>query len=166
MAAIQKITPFLWFDSACEEAMNYYVSVFPDSKIDQLKYYPEGVTEGPMAGMEGKVLTGTFTLSGQQFAALDGGPVFEFSGAVSFMVSCDTQEEIDHYWEKLSAVPEAEQCGWCKDKFGVTWQVYPAILGEMMMDSDPEKVARVTSAFMAMKKFDIAKLRAAYDGTA
>jgi predicted 3-demethylubiquinone-9 3-methyltransferase (glyoxalase superfamily) len=165
MATVQKITSCLWFDKSCEEAMNYYVSVFPDSKIDTIKYYPEGATEGPMAGMEGKVLTGVFTLSGMQFMALDGGPVFEFSGAVSFMVNCDTQEEIDHYWEKLSAVPEAEQCGWCKDKFGVTWQVYPTVLGDMMMDSDPEKVARVTEAFMAMKKYDIAKLQAAYEST-
>lgn len=164
MATVQKITPSLWFVDGCEEAMNYYVSVFPDSKIDQIKYYPEGATEGPMAGMEGKVLTGVFTLAGMQFLALDGGPVFEFNGAVSFTVNCDTQEEIDHYWEKLSAVPDAEQCGWCKDKYGVSWQITPTVLGEYMNDEDPEKVARVTAAFLQMKKFDIAKLTEAYEG--
>lgn len=164
MATIQKITPNLWFEANCEEAMNYYVSVFPDSKIETIQYYPEGVSEGPMANMEGKVLTGVFTLCGQRFMALDGGPVFSFTGAISFIVDCETQEEIDHYWEKLSAVPEAEQCGWCKDKFGVSWQVVPTVLGEMMSDPDKEKVARVTEAFLAMKKFDIAKLKAAYEG--
>jgi predicted 3-demethylubiquinone-9 3-methyltransferase (glyoxalase superfamily) len=162
MASVQKITPSLWFKDNCEEAINYYVSVFPNSKIDTMKYYPDGATEGPMAGMGGKVLTGIFELDGQRFMALDGGPVFEFSGAISFVVDCETQDEIDHYWEKLSAVPEAEQCGWCTDKFGVTWQIVPTALGRMMSDPDPEKVARVTTAFLAMKKFDIAALEAAY----
>jgi len=164
MASIQKITPSLWFEENCEEAMHFYTSVFPDSRIVTTKYYPEGVTEGPMAGMDGKVLTGIFELAGQRFMALDGGPVFKFTGAISFVVECDTQEEIDHYWQALSAVPEAEQCGWCTDKYGVTWQVIPTVLGQMMTDEDPDKVARVTAAFMVMKKFDIAKLQAAYDG--
>lgn len=164
MASVQKIVPNLWFDNSCEEAMNYYVSVFPNSKIEKIQYYPEGVPEGPMAGMEGKVLTGVFTLGDQRFMALDGGPLFKFTEAISFLVNCDTQEEIDHYWEKLSTVPEAEQCGWCKDQYGVSWQISPTVLGEMMDDEDPEKVARVIDAFMSMKKFDIAKLQAAYEG--
>lgn len=164
MATIQKISPSLWFDNNCEEAMNYYVSVFPDSKVVRIQRYPEGITEGPMKGMGGKVLTGIFELSGQRFVALDGGPIFKFNEAVSFMIECETQEEINHYWEKLSAVPESEQCGWCKDQFGLSWQVVPKVLGEMMADQDPQKVARVTEAFMSMKKFDIAALKAAYAG--
>lgn len=164
MASIQKITPCLWFDNNCEDAMKYYTVLFPNSKISTIKRYPEGVTEGPMAGMGGKVLTGIFELNGQRFMALDGGPMFKFNESISFVVDCETQEEIDHYWEKLSAVPESEQCGWCKDKFGVSWQIVPTVLGEMMTDEDPEKVARVTQAFMSMKKFDVAKLKEAYEG--
>ena len=118
MATVRNITPSLWFDNNSEEAMNYYVSVFPNSKIEMIRRYPEGVTEGPMEGMGGKVLTGIFELNGQRFMALDGGPIFKFNEAVSFYVECETQEEIDHYWSKLSTVPEAEQCGWCKDQFG------------------------------------------------
>lgn len=164
MATVRNITPSLWFDNNCEEAMNYYVSVFPNSKIEMIRRYPEGVTEGPMEGMGGKVLTGIFELNGQRFMALDGGPIFKFNEAVSFYVECETQEEIDHYWSKLSTVPEAEQCGWCKDQFGLSWQIAPKVLGELMNDEDSEKVARVTAAFMNMKKFDIAKLKAAYEG--
>ena len=164
MATIQKITPSLWFDNNCEEAMNYYVSVFPDSKIDLIKRYPEGIADGPMKGMGGKVLTGIFELDGQRFIALDGGPLFKFTEAISFSVECETQEEIDHYWAKLSAVPEAEQCGWCKDQYGLSWQIVPKVLGEMMADEDPQKVQRVIDAFMSMKKFDIEKLKAAYAG--
>lgn len=164
MASLQKITPSLWFVDKCEEAVNYYVSVFPDSKVLSIQYYPEDAEEEPLKGMQGKVLTAVFELAGMQFLALDGGPVFEFTGAVSFTVNCETQEEIDHYWEKLSAVPEAEQCGWCKDKYGVSWQIVPTILGKYMSDKDPQKVARVTSAFMQMKKFDIEELTAAYEG--
>jgi len=164
MTSIQKITPSLWFEDNCEEAINFYISIFPNSRIVTNKYYPEGVAEGPMAGMKGKILTGVFELAGQRFMALDGGPVFKFTGAISFVVECDTQEEIDHYWKKLSAVPEAEQCGWCTDKYGVTWQIIPSVLGEMMLNEDPQKVARVIEAFMPMKKFDISKLEAAYRG--
>jgi predicted 3-demethylubiquinone-9 3-methyltransferase (glyoxalase superfamily) len=164
MATVQKITPSLWFENNCEEAINYYVSIFPSSKIVNLQYYPEGITEGPAAGMDGKVLTGIFELAGQRFMALDGGPMFKFNPAISFAVDCADQEEVDHYWEKLSAVPEAEQCGWCQDKYGVSWQIVPSILGEYMSDPDPEKVARVMAAFMQMKKYDIAKLTAAYEG--
>lgn len=148
----------------CEEAINYYTTVFPNSQITSLQYYPEGVQEGPMKGMEGKILTGIFELDGQRFMALDGGPIFKFNESVSFVVDCETQEEIDHYWEKLSAVSESEQCGWCKDKFGVSWQITPTVLGKMMADQDPEKVARVTNAFMEMKKLDIAQLEKAYAG--
>jgi predicted 3-demethylubiquinone-9 3-methyltransferase (glyoxalase superfamily) len=164
MASVQKITPSLWFDNNCEEAMNYYVSVFPDSKIEMIRRYPEGIPEGPMKDMSGKVLTGIFELAGQRFMALDGGPIFKFNEAISFSVECDTQDEIDHYWENLSAVPESEQCGWCKDKFGVSWQIVPKQLGELLTSDDPEKVGRVMEAFMQMKKFDIAKLQEAYDG--
>jgi predicted 3-demethylubiquinone-9 3-methyltransferase (glyoxalase superfamily) len=164
MASVQKITPSLWFDNNCEEAMNYYVSVFPDSKIDMIRYYPEDSEDENLKGMSGKVLTGIFELAGQRFQALDGGPIFKFNEAISFSVECETQEEIDHYWEKLSSVPESEQCGWCKDKFGVSWQIVPKQLGELMSSDDPEKVGRVVQAFMQMKKFDIAKLQEAYDG--
>jgi predicted 3-demethylubiquinone-9 3-methyltransferase (glyoxalase superfamily) len=164
MASVQKITPSLWFDNNCEEAMNFYVSVFPDSKIEMIQHYPEGVQEGPMKDMGGKVLTGIFELAGQRFQALDGGPIFKFNEAISFSVECETQEEIDHYWENLSAVPESEQCGWCKDKFGMSWQIVPKQLGEFMSSNDPEKTGRVMEAFMQMKKFDIAKLQEAYDG--
>jgi len=163
MALVQKITPSLWFDDKCEEAMNFYVSVFPDSKIEKISYYPENSEDEHMKGMNGKVLTGIFTLAGQRFQALDGGPIFKFNEAVSFSVECDTQEEIDHYWENLSAVPESEQCGWCKDKYGVSWQIVPKQLDELM-SGDPEKTARVIEVFMQMKKFDIAKLQEAYDG--
>lgn len=164
MKATQKITPSLWFDMNCEEAMNFYVSIFPNSKIVTIKRYPEGVLDGPMKGMGGKVLTGIFELNGQRFMALDGGPIFSFNEAISFSVDCQTQEEVDHYWGKLSAVPEAEQCGWCKDKYGVSWQIVPSALGEMMSNEDSQKVARVTAAFLGMKKLDIAKLTEAYEG--
>ena len=163
MASVQKITPSLWFDDKCEEAMNFYVSIFPDSKIEKISYYPENSEDEHMKGMNGKVLTGIFELAGQRFQALDGGPIFKFNEAVSFSVECDTQEEIDHYWENLSAVPESEQCGWCKDKYGVSWQIVPKQLGELM-SGDPEKTGRVIEVFMQMKKFDIAKLQEAYDG--
>jgi predicted 3-demethylubiquinone-9 3-methyltransferase (glyoxalase superfamily) len=162
--AVQKITPSLWFADKCEEAVNYYVSVFPNSKVESIKYYPDNAGAKALQGMNGKVLTAVFELDGERFMALDGGPLFEFTGAISFTVECETQEEIDHYWESLSAVPEAEQCGWCKDKYGVSWQVIPTALGAYMQDEDPEKVARVTEAFMKMKKFDIAALAAAYEG--
>ena len=164
MASVQKITPSLWFKDKCEEAMNYYVSVFPNSSIKTIHYYPESSEDPNLNGMKGKVLTGIFELDGQRFMALDGGPLFKFNEAVSFYIECETQEEIDHYWEKLSKVPESEQCGWCKDQFGVSWQVAPKQLDEFMGSGDPEKTGRVMQAFMQMKKFDIAKLQEAYDG--
>lgn len=160
----QKITPFLWFNNNAEEAMNYYCSVFKDSKIVSVQYYPEGYTEGPFAGMEGKVLTGIFELNGQQFMCLDGGPVFTFNEAISMYVDCEDQAEIDYFWEKLSAVPEAEQCGWCKDKFGVSWQIVPGgQMGKLLSDGS-EGAKRAIEAMLEMKKLSIAELQKAYDG--
>jgi predicted 3-demethylubiquinone-9 3-methyltransferase (glyoxalase superfamily) len=159
----QKITPFLWFDRNAEEAMNFYTSVFKNGKITSITRYPDEGLEGPMKGFEGQVLTGIFELNGQEFMCLDGGPVFKFSEAVSLYVECEDQQEIDGIWEKLSAVPEAEQCGWLKDKFGMSWQIVPKQLGELMGDQDPAKVKRVTDAFMQMKKIDVAALEAAAD---
>ncbi|MEO5927356.1 MAG: VOC family protein [Patescibacteria group bacterium] len=162
---MQKITPFLWFEkNNSEEAMNFYVSVFKNSKIVTIKRYPEGITEGPMAGMGGKVLTGVFELDGQQFMCLDGGPnVFQFSGAISFLVRCKDQEEIDYFWEKLSAVKAAEQCGWCTDQFGVTWQIVPQDMEQLLTGPDAAGSARAMQAMMQMKKIDIAELKRAYD---
>lgn len=158
---LQKIIPCLWFDKNAEEAMNFYTSIFKDGKISSITRYPEGPLEGPMAGMEGKVLTGIFELNGQQFMCLDGGPVFKFNEAISFQISCEDQAEVDGLWENLSAVPQAEQCGWLKDKFGVSWQVIPKQLGELMSDPDKAKAKRVTDAMLQMKKIDIAGLEAA-----
>ncbi len=168
---MQKITPFLWFDRQAEEAMNFYVKVFnespfkkTDSKVISLNRYPENVPEGPMKGFEGKVLTGVFELAGQRFMALDGGPVFKFNESTSFYVECENQEEVDYFWENLSSVPESEQCGWCKDKFGLSWQIIPKQMGEMMGDKDQEKARRVTEAVLKMHKIDISKLQEAYEG--
>ncbi len=155
---MQKITPFLWFDKNAEEAMNYYVSIFKTARIISISRYPEGYTEGPLAGMGGKVLTAIFELEDQRFMALDGGPVFKFNEAVSFYVECQTQEEVDYYWDKLSAVPKSEQCGWLKDKFGVSWQIIPRQLGELLNDPDKEKANRVMQAMLQMKKIDIEAL--------
>jgi predicted 3-demethylubiquinone-9 3-methyltransferase (glyoxalase superfamily) len=160
---MQKITPFLWFDQNAEEAMQFYTSVFKNSKIVSIKRYPEGPLEGPMQGMEGKVLTGIFELEGQRFMALDGGPHFKFTEAISFFVECASQEEVDYYWEKLSADPQAEQCGWLKDKYGLSWQIVPTILSELLNDPDPVKAERVTQAMLQMKKIDIKGLRQAYE---
>jgi predicted 3-demethylubiquinone-9 3-methyltransferase (glyoxalase superfamily) len=161
---MKQITPCLWFDRNAEEAMQFYTSIFKNSKILTIKRYPEGPLEGPMVGMEGKVLTGIFELDGQRFMALDGGPIFKFTEAVSFCLECESQEEMDYYWEKLSADPQAEQCGWLKDKFGLSWQVFPTILGELLSDPDPEKADRVMQAMLQMKKIDIAGLKQAYEG--
>jgi predicted 3-demethylubiquinone-9 3-methyltransferase (glyoxalase superfamily) len=161
---MQKITPFLWFDNNAEEAMNFYTSIFKNSRIVSIKHYPEGATEGPMKDMEGKVLTGVFELEGQRFMALDGGPVFKFTEATSFYVECETQVEVDYYWEKLSAYPESEQCGWLKDKFGLSWQIIPNALPKLMNDPDQEKANRVTQAMLKMKKIVIEDLKKAYEG--
>lgn len=161
---MQKITPSLWFEMNAEEAMNYYVSVFKNSKIISIDRYPEGFTEGPMAGMEGKVINGQFELDGLRFICLDGGPLFKFNESTSFTVDCKDQEEVDYYWEKLSAVPESEQCGWCKDKFGLSWQIIPKQLGELLNDPDKEKSHRVMEAMLKMHKIVVADLQKAYDG--
>jgi predicted 3-demethylubiquinone-9 3-methyltransferase (glyoxalase superfamily) len=167
----QKITPFLWFDRQAEEAMKFYVSVFSgapgangDSRVISVDRYPEAALEGPMKGMEGKVINGVFELAGQRFMALDGGPMFKFTEALSMFLECATQEELDYFWEKLSAVPESEQCGWLKDKYGLSWQIVPSIIRELMSDADPERSGRVMQAVLQMKKLDIAGLKRAYEG--
>jgi predicted 3-demethylubiquinone-9 3-methyltransferase (glyoxalase superfamily) len=168
---MQKITPFLWFDKNAEEAMNYYVEVFNgsplkkiESKIETIQYYPTNVEEEHMKGMEGKVLTGIFELDGQRFMCLDGGPIFKFNESTSFYVECDGQEEVDYFWSKLSASPENEQCGWCKDKFGLSWQIIPKQMDELMSDSDPEKSKRVMESMLQMHKINIAELEKAAQG--
>lgn len=160
---MQNITPSLWFDNNAEEAMNFYVSVFKDGKINRIDRYPEGYSEGPMAGMGGKVLNGEFEINGQKFICLDGGPIFKFNEAISFTVECADQDEVDYYWEKLSAVPESEQCGWLKDKFGLSWQIVPKQLGELMSGSDPDSSKRVMESLLKMKKIDITELQKAYE---
>ncbi len=162
---VQKITPFLWFDKNAEEAINFYTSIFKDSRIVSIKRYPEGPLDGPMKGMEGKVLTAVFELFGQQFMALDGGPYFQASGAVSFYVECQNQEEVDEYWNRLTegGDPTAQQCGWLKDKFGFSWQIIPEALPRLLSDSDTVKSGRVMAAMMQMKKIDVATLEQAYN---
>ncbi|MBI4032806.1 VOC family protein [Candidatus Berkelbacteria bacterium] len=164
MATMQKITPFLWFEDKAEEAMAFYTSIFPDSKIVSTKYYPKGITEGPMAGFDGKVLTGVFELMGQRFMCLDGGPVFQPSGAVSFLVECKDQAEIDRYWDALTkdGDPKAQQCGWCKDKYGFSWQIVPDM--NQWLGDESEGAQRATQAMLGMKKIIIADLQKAYDG--
>ena len=156
---MQKITPFLWFDGKAEEAMNFYVSIFKNAKVGKVTRYPEG---GPAPA--GTVLTCSFQLDGQEFIALNAGPMFSFTPAISFSVDCKSQEEVDHYWEKLSEGGQKERCGWLKDKFGLSWQISPTVLGELMGDKDPEKAKRVMQAMMQMDKIDIAKLKQAYEG--
>ncbi len=160
---MKRITPFLWFkDNNAEEAMQFYTSLFPNSKIVAIKRYPQGGI-GPMQGFDGKVLTGVFELFGEQFMCIDGGPgVFEPTGAISFVVECQTQEEIDKYWSALSAVPEAEQCGWCKDKYGFTWQISPDM--SKWIGDESEGGRRATEAMLKMKKINLAELERAYNG--
>jgi predicted 3-demethylubiquinone-9 3-methyltransferase (glyoxalase superfamily) len=153
---IPKITPHLWFDKEGKEAAKFYTSIFPNSKITNMTT----IRDTPSGDCD----IVSFELSGQPFMAISAGPLFKFNESISFMVSCDTQEEIDYYWQKLSAVPEAEQCGWLKDKYGLSWQIVPAIMDEIMKDKDEKKIARVTEAFLKMKKFDIAELKKAYSG--
>src|SRR6266545_3532417 len=157
---MQKITPFLWFDKNPEEAVNFYTSVFKDSKIVSVKRYPDQALDEHMKGMEGKVLTAVFELQGQQFMALDGGPIFKFNESVSFLVECKDQKEIDYYWSKLSAVPASEQYGWCKDKFGLSWQIVPD-MSRFFNETDPVKAGRAMRAMLAMKKIIIADLEKA-----
>lgn len=152
---MQKIIPSLWFaDNNCQDAINYYVSVFPNSGIDTIEYYPEESYDEHFVGMKGKILTANFHLNGQDFLALDGGDYFRFNEAISFTIMCDDQAEIDYYWEKLSHVPESEQCGWCKDRFGLSWQVVPKNMGELLTNQ-----AQI-QAMMQMKKLNIAQLQA------
>ena len=156
----QKITTFLWYDNNAEEAANFYCSVFRNSKIGKIARYPEG---GP--GPVGSVMTIEFQLAGQEFIALNGGPTFKFTEAISLVVNCDDQEEVDEYWEKLTADGGQEvQCGWLKDKYGLCWQITPKVLPEMLTDPDPEKSQRVFQAMLQMIKIDIPMLQKAYDG--
>ena len=152
----QKIVTYLWFDKVAKEAAEFYCSVFPNSKITSVRT----IHDTP-SGDCGVV---SFTIFNQSFIGISAGPLFKFNESISFMVYCDTQDEIDYYWEKLSAIPESEQCGWLKDKYGLSWQIIPAVFEEMMQSSDSKKVERVTQAFLKMKKFDIATLQSAYDG--
>ena len=156
---MQKITPFLWFDGQAEEAANFYVSLFKDSKIGTISRYGDA---GP--GPKGTVMVVTFQLGGQEFLALNGGPQFKFSPAISFVVSCETQPEIDELWEKLSAGGKKDRCGWLVDKFGVSWQIVPAAMGKLMGDPDRNKTKRVMQAMMQMDKLDLHCLQAAFDG--
>lgn len=156
---MQRITPFLWFDDNAEEAMNFYVSVFKNSKVLSVVRYGEA---GP--GPNGSVMTAQFELNGQEFVALNGGPRFKFTEAVSFVVNCETQEEVDYFWENLSDGGQKSMCGWLKDKYGLSWQVVPAALAELMGDKDPEKSKRVMEAMLQMDKMDINTLQRAHDG--
>jgi predicted 3-demethylubiquinone-9 3-methyltransferase (glyoxalase superfamily) len=155
---MQKITPFLWFDDKAEEAMNFYVSIFKNSKRGRISRYGEA---GP--GPKGAVMVVTFRLDGQEFMALNGGPHFKFTEAISLLVDCETQDEVDALWEKLSEGGAKGQCGWLKDKYGLSWQIVPTALGEMMSDPDPEKSKRVMNAMLQMKKLDINTLKQAYE---
>ncbi len=159
----QKIIPNLWFNNNASEAVDFYLSVFNDAKILNTDYYTE-IGENITGHKKGDVLTIEFELLGTRFIATNAGPGFTFNPSVSFMVECKDQEEIDYYWEKLSAVPEAEQCGWLQDKYGISWQIVPTTLFHMLKVGTPEQRKRVTEAFMPMKKFDIKELENAFEG--
>jgi predicted 3-demethylubiquinone-9 3-methyltransferase (glyoxalase superfamily) len=153
-----KITPFLWFDTQALEAAEFYVSVFPNSKIDSISYYPEN-----SPGNASKVMTVDFNLDGNQFIALNGGPLYKFTYATSFYIHCDTQEQIDHYWEKLSEGGQKVECGWLQDKYGVPWQIVPEILGKLMADPDKKKSGAVVTEMLKMTKLVISDLMRAYE---
>ena len=155
---MKKITPFLWFNDNAEEAMNFYVSIFKNSKIGRVTRYGDA---GP--GPKGTVMSATFQLEGQEFFALNGGPQFKFTEAISFFVNCETQEEVDELWEKLSEGGRKNSCGWLKDKFGLSWQIIPTVLGQMLGDKDPAKSQRVMQAMLQMTKIDINGLKRAYE---
>lgn len=157
---MQKITPFLWFDGKAEEAMNFYISIFKNSKILSVTRYGEA---GP--GPKGTVMTAKFALNGQEFVALNGGPQFTFTEAISFVVNCETQQEVDELWEKLSAGGQKSRCGWLKDKYGLSWQVVPTALVEMLQDKDAKKSNRVMQAMLQMNKIEIETLRRAYQAS-
>jgi predicted 3-demethylubiquinone-9 3-methyltransferase (glyoxalase superfamily) len=156
---MQKIVTFLWFDNQAEDAVTYYTSIFPDSRTLEVSRYGDA---GP--GPKGSVMVVTFELAGQQFQALNGGPEFHFTEAVSLSVNCETQEEVDTLWEKLSDGGEKGPCGWLKDRYGLSWQIVPTVLGRMIQDQDAEKANRVTRAMLQMGKLDIASLKKAYEG--
>lgn len=155
---MQKITPFLWFDSQAEEAMNFYVSIFRNSKVLTVNRYGDA---GP--GPKGTVMTANFLLDGQEFVALNGGPLYKFTPAISFVVNCESQQEVDDLWDKLSAGGREDPCGWLQDRFGVSWQIVPTVLVKLLSDPDPVKAQRVMAAMMKMKKIDIAALKHAYE---
>jgi predicted 3-demethylubiquinone-9 3-methyltransferase (glyoxalase superfamily) len=161
---MQKITPFLWFDNNAEEAVNFYVSIFKNSKVGKVTRYNEASAKA--AGRpKGSVMTAEFQLEGQNFVAINGGPHFKFTEAISFVVDCETQEEVDYFWEKLTADGGQEsQCAWLKDKYGLSWQIVPRILIQMLQDKDAQKAQRVMEAMLQMKKIDIATLKRAYEG--
>jgi predicted 3-demethylubiquinone-9 3-methyltransferase (glyoxalase superfamily) len=165
MATLQKITPCLWFDDRAEEAAEFYIGIFPNSKIVHISRYGEAGKEihGKPAG---SVLTVSFELEGQTFTTLNGGPNFKFNEAISFQVDCEDQAEVDYFWEKLSmgGDPAAQQCGWLKDKYGVSWQIVPRVMIEMLNDADAEKSQRAMTAMMKMKKLNIDELKRAYAG--
>jgi len=155
---MQKITPFLWFDNQAEEAMHFYTSIFRNSRVGKVSRYGDA---GP--GPKGSVMSATFQLEGQEFMALNGGPHFQFTPAISFFVNCETQAEVDALWEKLSEGGETQQCGWLKDKFGLSWQIIPSALGRMLGDKDAKKSQRVMKAMLQMTKIDVNGLQRAYD---
>jgi predicted 3-demethylubiquinone-9 3-methyltransferase (glyoxalase superfamily) len=156
---MQKITPFLWFDGNAEEAVNFYVSIFKNSRVVRTSRYGDA---GP--GPKGTVMSATFILDGEEFYALNGGPQYKFTPAISLFIKCETQQEVDDLWEKLSQGGRTDRCGWLQDKFGLSWQVIPTILGEMLGDKDPAKSQRVMKAMMQMTKIDIKRLKEAYEG--
>jgi predicted 3-demethylubiquinone-9 3-methyltransferase (glyoxalase superfamily) len=155
---MQKITPFLWFDGKAEEAARFYISLFKNSKVGTVTRYGEA---GP--GPKGSVMSVTFQLEGQEFFALNGGPQFKFTPAISFFVTCETQQEVDALWEKLSEGGRKDRCGWLQDRYGLSWQIVPSLLGKLLQDKDPEKAKRVMQAMLQMDKLDIARLQQAHD---
>ena len=171
MKIVQKITQCLWFDNQAEEAMDFYVDVFnkgpyskKNSKISSIIRYAKGMEVPQPPEMVGKVLVGNFELEGQKFVCLDGGPIFKFNESLSLQIECQDQKEVDYFWEKLSAVPESEVCGWVKDKFGLSWQIIPKRLIELISEKEPEKVNRTINAMLKMKKITIDDLQKSYNG--
>ena len=170
MSTMQKIVPSLWFDKETEEAVNLYVSLFngsphkgAESKIVHIQRYEKGMQVPGAEELEGRVLTAIFELNGQRFMALDGGPIFKFTEAISFYVECEDQEEVDYFWERLSSDPQSEQCGWLKDKFGLSWQIIPKRMGELLGSPDRKKALAATNAMLQMKKIVVADLQEAFD---
>jgi predicted 3-demethylubiquinone-9 3-methyltransferase (glyoxalase superfamily) len=157
---MQKITPFLWFDNQAEEAVNFYISIFKNSKMGSVSRYDEAGAKAS-GRPKGSLMTASFSLDGQEFVALNGGPHFKFTEAISFVINCETQEDVDYYWEKLTEGGQESQCGWLKDKFGLSWQVVPSILSKLLSNPDPQKSQKVMKAMLQMKKIVIADLQQA-----